>query len=56
MAATGSVFEIILQWSRNKPDWQRDALRRIVAKRTLDADDHQELALLCKRGCGFPGR
>lgn len=55
MAATGSVFEIILQWSRNKPDWQRDALRRIVAKRTLDADDHRELALLCKRGCGFPG-
>ncbi|MCJ2065981.1 AAA family ATPase [Methylobacterium sp. J-088] len=55
MATTGSVFEIILRWSLDRPQWQRDALRRIVANGTLDADDLGELALLCKKGCGSPG-
>ena len=55
MATTGSVFGIILQWSLTRPHWQRDALRRIVAHGTLDADDLGELVLLCKKGCGSPG-
>lgn len=49
-----SVFEMIHSWSLQRPSWQRDALRRIVVKGTLDQDDHFELVSLCKKGCGAP--
>ena len=42
------VFGEILEWSRGRPGWQRDALRRLAAKGTLDDDDIAELAELCK--------
>lgn len=47
-----TVLETILAWSQDRPLWQRDALRRIVAKGRLDADDHRELIDLCKLGRG----
>jgi energy-coupling factor transporter ATP-binding protein EcfA2 len=47
-----SVLEMILDWSQDRPSWQRDALRRIVAKGTLSATDHAELVALCKKGRG----
>ena len=50
-----TVLETILEWSEDRPLWQRDALRRIVAKGRLDADDHQELIGLCKQGRGGKG-
>jgi len=28
---TKSALEFILEWSQNRAEWQRDALRRIVA-------------------------
>jgi energy-coupling factor transporter ATP-binding protein EcfA2 len=47
-----TVLETILAWSGDRPAWQRDALRRIVAKGRLDAEDHRELIDLCKQGRG----
>lgn len=38
-----SPLHEILQWSTSRPDWQRDALRRIVEKGNLDATDIDEL-------------
>ncbi len=50
-----SVFEMVLSWASARPAWQRDALRRIVAKGKLDEDDLLELSSLCKKGCGADG-
>lgn len=50
--AQQTVLETILAWSQDRPGWQRDALRRIVAKGRLDADDIKELVVLCKQGRG----
>lgn len=51
-AAPKTVLETILDWSADRPFWQRDALRRIVAKGRLDAADIGELITLCKQGRG----
>jgi energy-coupling factor transporter ATP-binding protein EcfA2 len=47
-----TVLETILDWSQERPVWQRDALRRIVSKGRADADDVKELIALCKQGRG----
>jgi hypothetical protein len=47
---TKTVLEIILEWSNDRPAWQRDALRRIVQAKKLAATDIAELVALCKRG------
>ncbi len=44
-----TVLETILEWSLDRPLWQRDALRRIVSKGRLDAADVEELTNLCKQ-------
>lgn len=51
-AAPKTVLETILDWSDERPMWQRDALRRIVAKGRLDSTDIDELVGLCKQGRG----
>jgi energy-coupling factor transporter ATP-binding protein EcfA2 len=38
-----SALHEILQWSTTRPEWQRDALRRIIEKGTLDVTDILEL-------------
>ena len=38
----------ILDWSKQIPEWQQDALRRICQKGELDDTDIEELAILCK--------
>jgi len=38
-----SPLHEILQWSTSRPEWQRDALRRIIEKGGLDNTDIQEL-------------
>ena len=43
-----TVLETILEWSEDRPDWQRDALRRIVLKGYLDETDIKELIALIK--------
>jgi hypothetical protein len=45
-----TVLEIILEWSTDRPAWQRDALRRIVQAQKLTETDLRELVALCKRG------
>lgn len=45
-----TTLEIILEWSSERPAWQRDALRRIVQSQNLTETDIAELAALCKRG------
>lgn len=52
LVAQKTVLEAILEWSFDRPAWQRDALRRIIAKGRLDNDDFKELVLLCKIGRG----
>ena len=37
----------IVAWSRNRPKWQRDALRRLYEKGMLDDADFDELAEMC---------
>lgn len=50
-----SVLETILDWSEQRPVWQRDALRRIVATGRPDDDAIAEITLLCKKGQGAKG-
>lgn len=42
------AMQEILAWSQNRPAWQRDALRRLLLKGSLDDVDVSELATLCK--------
>lgn len=50
-----SVFDTILEWSKNRPSWQQDALRRIVASGKLSDEDKKELVQLCLKGKGAEG-
>lgn len=43
-----SALHEILNWSVNRPEWQRDALRRIVEKGNLDSTDIVELERICR--------
>ena len=48
-----TVLQEILPWSQDRPDWQRDALRRLVANGELSAAEIQELAEICKAAHGL---
>ncbi|MBX2979189.1 MAG: AAA family ATPase [Flavobacteriales bacterium] len=49
-----AVIHDILTWSQTLPDWQRDALRRLLEKDcTLDATDEQEIYSLFLGNHGF---
>lgn len=52
-APNKSVLETILEWSADRPAWQRDALRRIVQKGKLVDGDIADLAALCKEEVEF---
>lgn len=52
LPAQESVLETILEWSQDRPAWQRDALRRIVLKGHLDSNDLTDLIGLCKQEKG----
>lgn len=52
--APRTVLENILDWSAERPMWQRDALRRIVAAGTPDQGAVAELLALCKKEHGAP--
>ena len=49
-----TVLETILHWSKDRPLWQRDALRRIIVNGHLTEADFCELVELCKQGKGAP--
>lgn len=42
------VLEEILSWSKDRPAWQRNALRRLVEKGELAEDDILDLTEICK--------
>ncbi|MBK6485415.1 MAG: AAA family ATPase [Gemmatimonadetes bacterium] len=48
-----TVLQEILQWSKDRPAWQRDALRRLVINGELSDEDISALAELCKSGHGL---
>ncbi|MCR4286686.1 MAG: ATP-binding protein, partial [Deltaproteobacteria bacterium] len=47
-----SIYKEILDWSKDRPKWQRDALRRIVQSPIGD-EDADEILLLCKQENGL---
>ena len=47
------VLAEILTWSKDRPDWQRDALRRLVLTSELDEADIDSLTEICKSGHGL---
>ena len=55
VARTGlsPVHTSILDWSQSRPDWQRDALRRLVEQNSLDETDVDALVALCEQQCGL---
>ncbi len=52
-AAKVTVLEEILEWSQDRPVWQRDALRRLVLKGELSDDDIRALTDICKSAHGL---
>ncbi|RYD16358.1 MAG: hypothetical protein EOP90_06155 [Lysobacteraceae bacterium] len=48
-----TVLEEILQWSQDRPAWQREALRRLVLNGDLADEDINALAEICKSGHGL---
>lgn len=47
------VLPQIVEWSRERPLWQQDALRRLVEQPKLDAADYAALVVLCKAEAGL---
>lgn len=48
-----TVLQEILQWSQDRPAWQREALRRLVLNGELADEDINALAEICKSGHGL---
>ncbi len=49
------VLGKILAWSKDRPEWQRDALRRLVLAGELDDEDIDALTGICKSAHGLAG-
>ena len=54
--ATVNVLKEILNWSADRPPWQRDALRRLVVQGELQEPDITQLAELCKASHGLANK
>ncbi|MDA8120180.1 MAG: AAA family ATPase [Gammaproteobacteria bacterium] len=48
-----TVLREILQWSQDRPAWQREALRRLVLNDELSDEDISDLAEICKSDHGL---
>ncbi len=48
-----SVLKELLEWSQDRPAWQRDALRRLVLHGELSDDDIRALTDICKSAHGL---
>jgi len=46
--ACPTVYDEILKWSKSRPLWQRDALRRLIVNGSLGPGDIDDIFLLCK--------
>ncbi len=49
-----SILEEILNWSQGIPEWQKDAIARLLVKQTLTTEDIHDLFALVKSGRGIP--
>ena len=47
------VLNEILTWSKDRPEWQRDALRRLVLTGEIDDTDIEALTEICKSTYGL---
>lgn len=50
-----TVLELILDWSEGRPEWQRDALRRIIVAGSANEADIAEIVQLCRKENGAVG-
>ena len=48
-----TALQEILEWSRDRPAWQRDAVRRLVVNGELSEEDINDLTEICKSGHGL---
>jgi hypothetical protein len=48
-----TVLEEVLEWSQDRPMWQRDALRRLVLHGELSDEDIRGLSEICKSAHGL---
>jgi len=48
-----TVLQELLEWSQDRPAWQRDALRRLVLRDELSDDDISALTDICKSAHGL---
>ena len=53
IGAIMSVLEEIVQWAKDRPIWQRDALQRLFVAGELSPADMRELTSLCKASHGL---
>jgi hypothetical protein len=53
MTASINVLQEILTWSKDRPNWQRDGLRRLVLNGELTEEDVRDLAYICKGDYGL---
>ena len=51
-SAADSVLKRIFDWSKGRPLWQQDALRRIILSGQVTSDDLDELEALCRKEAG----
>ena len=49
-----SVLQEILKWAKGLPNWQQDAITRLIAKGMLVAADMDDLYALMKVANGIP--
>ena len=52
VAKPASAVHSILEWSKERPAWQRDALRRIIVNEEITQTDLDELERLCRSAHG----
>ena len=50
-----AVLSEIVEWSKERPLWQRDALRRLFTAEQIVPTDLDELLNLCKAAHGLSG-
>jgi hypothetical protein len=48
-----TILKELLEWSQDRPAWQRDALRRLVLNGDLSDDDISALIDICKSTHGL---
>ncbi len=50
---SNSAVDQIIDWSKQLPHWQAEAVRRLLLKSSLDKKDEEEILLMLKIECGL---